>query len=53
MEIANYNEASQQLIPAEIRLRLLGDITPARVHTALPDDSLDFFNPLKAWKGNL
>jgi hypothetical protein len=53
MGTINDNEASQQLIPAEDRLRLLSDITPALVHTAPPDDSLDFFNRLKAWEGNL
>jgi hypothetical protein len=47
MGTANYNEALQQLIPAEDRLRFLSDITPALVHAALPDGSLDFFNRLK------
>jgi hypothetical protein len=41
MGTANYNEASQQLIPAEDRLRLLSEITPALVHTALSISSTD------------
>jgi hypothetical protein len=44
MGTTNYNEASQQLIPAEDRLRLPSDITLAFVHTPLPDGFLDFFN---------
>jgi hypothetical protein len=46
MGTANYNAASPQLIPAEDRLRHFSDITPALVHTALPE-ALNFFNRLK------
>ena len=38
------NQASQGLAATEERLRLLIDLTPALIHTALPDGSLDFLN---------
>ncbi len=44
MGITNYNDVSQRLNRSEDSLRVLIDTTPALIHTALPDGSLDFFN---------
>ena len=41
---SNKNEASRRLKAAEDSLRLIINKTPALIHTALPDGSLDFFN---------
>src|SRR5882672_7051391 len=41
---SNKNEASRRLKAAENPLRLIINKTPALIHTALPDGSLDFFN---------
>jgi formate hydrogenlyase transcriptional activator len=44
MGITNHNDVSQRLNRSEDHLRVLIDTTPALIHTALPDGSLDFFN---------
>jgi len=44
MEFANQERVSQRLTPSEDPLQLVIDTTPALIHTALPDGSLDFFN---------
>jgi PAS domain S-box-containing protein len=44
MGITNHNEAPQRLTPAEDRLRLIVDTTPALIHSARPDGYLDYFN---------
>src|SRR5258705_8068104 len=44
MGIMNHNDVSQRLNRSEDPLRVLIDTTPALIHTALPDGSLDFFN---------
>jgi formate hydrogenlyase transcriptional activator len=44
MGISNKDEVSRQLTAEEEPLRLLINTTPALIHTALPDGSLDFLN---------
>src|SRR5229473_8644479 len=44
MEFTNQEGVSQRLTPSEDPLQLVIDTTPALIHTALPDGSLDFFN---------
>ncbi|MEA2429515.1 MAG: hypothetical protein QOF37_3143, partial [Thermoleophilaceae bacterium] len=44
MGFSNQKEVSQRLAPSEDPLQLVIDTTPALIHTALPDGSLDFFN---------
>src|SRR5260370_14661950 len=44
MGFTNYKGVSQRLPPSEDPLQLVIDTTPALIHTALPDGSLDFFN---------
>src|SRR6266705_1331348 len=44
MGMSNKNEASRPPVATEDSLRLLIDITPAIIHTALPDGALDFLN---------
>src|SRR5258708_8742801 len=44
MGLSDQKEVSERLTPTEDPLRLLIDTTPALIHTALPDGSLDFFN---------
>jgi formate hydrogenlyase transcriptional activator len=44
MGLSNKDEASRQLTAEEEPLRLLINTTPALIHTALPDGSLDFLN---------
>ncbi len=44
MGFSNHKEVSALLTPSEDPLQLVIDTTPALIHTALPDGSLDFFN---------
>jgi PAS domain S-box-containing protein len=44
MEFTNQEGVSQRLTPSEDPVQLVIDTTPALIHTALPDGSLDFFN---------
>src|SRR6267378_3845122 len=44
MGFTNHKRVSQRLTPSEDPLQLVIDTTPALIHTALPDGSLDFFN---------
>jgi PAS domain S-box-containing protein len=44
MGFTNHKGVSQRLTPSEDPLQLVIDTTPALIHTALPDGSLDFFN---------
>src|SRR6266850_2932090 len=44
MWFSRHKEVSSRLAPSEDSLQLLIDTTPALIHTALPDGSLDFFN---------
>jgi formate hydrogenlyase transcriptional activator len=44
MEFSRHKEVSSRFAPTEDPLQLLIDTTPALIHTALPDGSLDFFN---------
>jgi PAS domain S-box-containing protein len=44
MGFSNHKEVSARLTSSEDPLQLVIDTTPALIHTALPDGSLDFFN---------
>ena len=44
MEFSRHKEVSPRLARSEDPLQLVIDTTPALIHTALPDGSLDFFN---------
>src|SRR5258706_1208222 len=44
MGFTNHKGVSERLTPIEDSLQLVIDTTPALIHTALPDGSLDFFN---------
>src|SRR5712671_3439227 len=44
MEFSRHKEVSQRSGRSEDPLQLVIDTTPALIHTALPDGSLDFFN---------
>ena len=44
MEFSRHKEVSPRSTPSEDPLQLVIDTTPALIHTALPDGSLDFFN---------
>src|SRR5882762_5201029 len=44
MGSTNHKRVSQRLTPSEDPFQLVIDTTPALIHTALPDGSLDFFN---------
>src|SRR5260370_16363715 len=44
MGSTNHKGVSQRLTPSEDPLQLVIDTTPALIHTALPDGSLNFFN---------
>src|SRR6267143_577164 len=44
MEFTKQEGVSQRLTPSEDPLQVVIDTTPALIHTALPDGSLDFFN---------
>ena len=44
MGFSNDKEVSARITPSEDPFQLVIDTTPALIHTALPDGSLDFFN---------
>jgi PAS domain S-box-containing protein len=44
MEFSRHKEVSPRSARSEDPLQLVIDTTPALIHTALPDGSLDFFN---------